>query len=79
MQFAFDAPGCAADLATIERRIVDIDPAALLDLDADGRTIRISTVLTPAELLDCLDRTGLPAESRHLRQLPSTCCGGCSG
>ena len=56
-----------------------MDPAALVDLDADGRTIRMATVLTRAEVVACLAEAGLPADDARLRQLPSVCCGGCSG
>ena len=78
-EFAFQSPQAMPDLAPLDRAIVDLDPAALVDLDADGRTIRMATVLTRAELLGCLAKAGLPADGERLRQLPSICCGGCSG
>ncbi len=78
-EFAFQSPQAMPDLAPLDGAIVDLDPAALVDLDADGRTIRVATVLTRAELLGCLAEAGLPADDERLRQLPSICCGGCSG
>ena len=78
-EFAFESPVAAPDVAPLDRVIVDLDPAAVVDLDVDGRTIRMATVLTRAELLACLAAAGLPADNAHLRQLPSVCCGGCSG
>lgn len=78
-EFAFQSPRAMPDLAPLDRAIAALDPAALVDLDADGRTIRIATVLTRAELLACLAGAGLPADDARLRQLPSVCCGGCSG
>jgi hypothetical protein len=39
----------------------------------------MATVLSRDELLSCLREAGLPAETSRLRQLPSVCCGGCSG
>ena len=78
-EFAFESPLAAPDVVPLDRVIVDLDPAALVDLDIDGRTIRMATVLTRAELLACLAEAGLPADNARLRQLPSVCCGGCSG
>jgi hypothetical protein len=78
-EFAFESPVAAPDVASLDRAIVDLDPAAVVDLDADGRTIRMATVLTRAELLACLAEAGLHADNARLRQLPSVCCGGCSG
>jgi hypothetical protein len=78
-EFAFESAVAAPDVAPLDRAIGELDPAALVDLDADGRTIRMATVLTRAELLACLAEAGLPADNARLRQLPSVCCGGCSG
>jgi hypothetical protein len=78
-EFAFELPQALRDLSTLDRALVALDPAALLDLDGSGRTIRMATVLTRPELLACLDAAGLPADPSRLRQLPSVCCGGCSG
>ena len=78
-EFAFDSPHAMPDLALLDRAILGMDPAALVDLDASGRTIRMATVLTQAELLACLEQAGLPAEPSRLHRLPSVCCGGCSG
>ena len=79
MQFALRTAGGAADLAAIERELVALDPAALLDLDASGRGVRISTAATWRELLDCLRMAGAAADDEDLAQLPSECCGGCGG
>ena len=79
MEFSLRTTGATPDLAAIERRLVMLDPAALLDLDASGRTVRISTAATGDELLACLRSAGLAAGADDLVQLPSVCCGGCSG
>jgi hypothetical protein len=79
MEFAFESPIPVPDLSPLGRAIAGLDPAALVDLDASGRTIRMATVLTRAELLSCIETAGLPADPSRLRQLPSVCCGGCSG
>jgi hypothetical protein len=79
MEFVFESPIAVTDPSSLERAIADLDPAALVDVDADGRGIRMATVLTRAELLACLEQAGMPADESRLRPLPSVCCGGCSG
>lgn len=79
MEYAFELPCALPDVSPLDRAIVGLDPAAIVDVDAGGRTLRMATVLTRDELLSCLQAAGLPAEPSRLRQLPSVCCGGCSG
>ena len=79
MEFALRTTGRAPDLAAIEREIAALDPAVLLDFDASGSTIRISTSATDAELLACLQRAGVQADADDVTRLPSVCCGGCGG
>ena len=79
MEFLYHATGRTPDLASIERAIGDLDPAALLDTDLSGRTVRISTSLGGDELLACLRHAGLQALPQDLERLPSVCCGGCGG
>jgi hypothetical protein len=79
MEFAFESPWPMPDVAPLDRALAALDPAALVDLDASGCTIRMATVLTRMELLSCLEAAGLPPEPSRLRQLPSVCCGGCGG
>lgn len=79
MQFTLLLAGRAPDLTPIERGIVELDPAALLDLDASGQAIRISTVATAHELLACLRRAGVATDADDIIRLPSECCGGCGG
>lgn len=66
------------ELPALERELQSVDPAALLDLDADGG-LRISTWMTRGELGDALARAGLRFAEHALVQLPSECCGGCGG
>ena len=56
-----------------------IDPAALVDIDALGTTMRVSTLATSDELLDCLQGAGMPVRAEHLQRVASECCGGCGG
>ena len=79
MEYAFELPCAMPDLSPLDRAIVGLDPAALVDVDAGGRTLRMATVLTRDELLSCMQEAGLQADAERLRQLPSMCCGGCSG
>ena len=67
------------DLAAIEQALVTLDPSVLIDLDARGHTIRISTLVTEQELLGSLRDAGVVDASRHLARVPSECCGGCGG
>ena len=78
IQYTLDAVA-SPDLAAIEHALATLDPSALLDRDASGRTIRISTLATQDELLACLQEAGATDPTRHLAQLPSDCCGGCGG
>ena len=78
IQYTLD-DAASTDLAAIEHAIATLDPSALLDRDASGHTIRISTLATEQELLGSLRDAGVIDASRHLAQLPSDCCGGCGG
>jgi hypothetical protein len=77
-QYTLEASS-STDLAAIEHAIATLDPSALLDRDASGHTIRMSTLATKDELLACLQDAGAIEPKRHLVQLPSDCCGGCGG
>ena len=79
MQYRIQLAGVPADLGAIEHAIVDRDPSALLDLDATGRLLRVSTLLDDDELLAAVNRAGVPATALQLERVPSECCGGCGG
>jgi len=79
MQFILQATGQSPDLAAIEQSIAALDPAVLLDIDAAGQAVRISTVVTEDELLACLQQAGVRNGPQHLSRVPSQCCGGCGG
>jgi hypothetical protein len=78
MQYTLITSG-APDMAAIERAIVELDPAAMLDFDARASMVRISSVATETELLDCLQQAGVGAAAGQFVRLPSECCGGCGG
>lgn len=79
VEYALQVAGAAPDLATLERALGALDPAAVLDLADGGRALRISTWATAVEVVQCLRSAGLDAAPGALVQLPSVCCGGCSG
>lgn len=74
---AFDA---APDLDLIEQLLLDGDPAAVADLDPHSAPVlRVSTLLPKDDLQALLRRAGYMIAPDRIRQLPSICCGGCSG
>ncbi len=79
MQFILDSAGQALPLTKIESAIVNLDAAALVDMDLSTRALRISTFATAGELLDCLRQAGVQVDPKQLKQRPSECCGGCGG
>ena len=70
-----DMPGIGA----IERAILDEDPAAVVDLDAEGQTVRLATWVEAPLLLELLNGAGWAIRPGRIVQLPSVCCGGCGG
>ncbi|MCC8362703.1 hypothetical protein LK996_06395 [Lysobacter sp. A6] len=62
----------------VSDRLWSMDPAALVDVDTDGR-LRISTVLPDAEVLLALGLAGACVAPQDLERQPSDCCGGCGG
>lgn len=79
MEFHVRLAGERPDLARIGDALLGEDPAALLDVDEGGDVLRISTWLPADDLLLLLRQAGYPMPPERLRQLPSVCCGGCSG
>ena len=74
---AFDAP---PDLDLIDSLLRDCDPAALADLDPHAAPVlRVSTLLSKDDLRAVLLGAGYRIAPDRIRQLPSICCGGCSG
>ena len=67
------------DLDAVEQAIGAVDPAVVADIDAAGPTLRIATSLDAVELASLLTQAGCPVEPQQVVQLPSICCGGCSG
>jgi hypothetical protein len=55
------------------------DPAALLDVDSTGVTLRLSTSLRPDEICRHLTWAGCLANPDELQDVFADCCGGCGG
>jgi len=78
MQYALSTTS-TPDMGAIERAIAELDSAAVLDFDVAASMVRISSVATETELLDCLQQAGVGAAAGQFVRLPSECCGGCGG
>ena len=79
MEFHIDMTGLSLDRHAIETAIHAVDPAALVDLDIAGHRLRIAAWVDAARLLLLINQAGYRVAPDRLSQIPSTCCGGCSG
>jgi hypothetical protein len=79
MEFHLPLTRSIEDLSAVRESVRALDPSAVVDTAADGRTLRIASVLGPLDLAWSLRRGGLPANADQLVTIPSVCCGGCSG
>ena len=79
MEFHIQTQGVQPDLAAINAVIDAVDPMAVVDLDATGTTLMIAVGIESDELIGLLATAGFPVAPRQVRQLPSICCGDCSG
>lgn len=77
MEFHIASGATLPDLVRIDESLRAMDPAALADID--GATLRVATSLGASELHFLLAAAGYRIASSQLTQLPSICCGGCSG
>ena len=64
---------------SIERAVLDADPAAVLDVGPAQHVLRIATSLDVDGLCAVLLMLGCDVEREQVTVLPSICCGGCSG
>ncbi|NZA27108.1 hypothetical protein H0E84_12030 [Luteimonas sp. SJ-92] len=79
MEFHVAVQGTPPDLDAVARALAALDPAALVDLDRGGATLRVSTSVGAAQLAALLGRVGCPVGEAQVVLQPSVCCGGCSG
>ncbi|MDR7098797.1 hypothetical protein J2X04_001144 [Lysobacter niabensis] len=69
----------APDAAVIDEAIRMVDPAALVDIDPVDQALRVTAWLDMGELVSLLAQAGYPVTPDQVHQIPSICCGGCSG
>ena len=79
MRYTVKNPGGTFDLDAAQARLQAEDPAAMLDLDASGTTLRLATVLLDAELRALVAAAAIGGGVLDLEREPSECCGGCGG
>ncbi|MEO7064581.1 MAG: hypothetical protein ABI082_12525 [Dokdonella sp.] len=79
MEFHIEMAQPSAALGTIEKALFDVDPMSVVDIESTGKILRVSTAMTAAQLLELLRQSGLVLAPKQVVQLPSICCGGCSG
>lgn len=79
MEFHVQLAGPLPDREAVDEAILAADPAAVIDIDAAGQTLRVAASVDADELIRLLGRAGYPVSTAQVRQLPSICCGGCSG
>ncbi len=79
MEFHIAVAEASPEPGVVQDALFDIDPTAVVDLDMSGLVMRVSASATAADVIDVLRRTGWPVAADQVVQLPSICCGGCSG
>lgn len=79
VEFHIHLAGARPDLDAVEVAVLDADPAALIDLDAAGTTLRVAGAFTAVDVVVLMRQAGYPVMPQQVEQLPSICCGGCSG
>jgi len=63
----------------IEAAIRDFDPAATVAIDPFDGWLRVASWIDASNLLVLLRESGHAVEFWQVTQLPSVCCGSCSG
>lgn len=79
MEFHIAITGSSPDLNAVDTAIREVDPAALVDIDPTGATLRVVASVPVNELAALISQAGYPVVQQQVVQQPSTCCGGCSG
>ena len=79
MEFHVNLSHPLPDAAAIESALTAIDPSAIVDVDRSARELRVNTWVDAAQLIDLVGQTGYLVAPEEVRQMPSICCGGCSG
>jgi hypothetical protein len=79
MEFHVTLTHVPPDTAALETAFRLVDPAAVVDLDPTGRTLRIAAAVNTADVRIVLALAGCDVPLERIELQPSVCCGGCSG
>ncbi len=79
MEFHITMIAPILDLGAIEQAIGAVDPSVLIDVDPTGQTLRVVATVDAVQLAALIDQAGYPVALHQVAQVPSICCGGCSG
>ncbi|MGY3038431.1 hypothetical protein ACVWWQ_000018 [Rhodanobacter sp. TND4EL1] len=79
MEFHIAVGDASPAAGIVQDALCDIDPMAVVDLDMSGLVMRVSSTATVADLIEVFRRHGWSVAPEQVVQLPSICCGGCSG
>jgi hypothetical protein len=79
MQFQIATGVKNVDVASVERALRAVDPAAIVDLADTSDQLRVSTFMSVFELIEAVDQAGYPVTHAQVRSVKSDCCGGCGG
>jgi hypothetical protein len=60
-------------------QLLELDPAAMVDVDRLSGHLRIGTLASSQELLALLRTVAPQLDPADLEYIPSNCCGGCGG
>lgn len=79
MEYHINFCGSAPSASAIEDIVREVDPAAMVDIGQGAATLRIAASIGVGELAALVSRAGIAVAPSQVVQLPSICCGGCSG
>ena len=79
MEFHIKLDAVPADADIVREAIQAIDPAALVDIDPSGQSLRVAAAVDAGELLSVIRQAGYAVDADRVSQVPSVCCGGCGG
>lgn len=79
MEFHITLASRMPDLDAIETAICSFDPSAVVDIDASGQLLRVAAALDQDQLIALMGQAAFQVDPHQIHQVPSTCCGGCSG
>lgn len=79
MEFHIKLHAAPRDVDTVRDAIQAVDPAAVVDIDSSGQSLRVAAAVDSAELLTVIRQAGYALDADRVIQIPSVCCGGCGG